>query len=492
MAERFGLKEGDSRVASLEYLEQHAPELDMKALPKFSAEFLEKLVLDLMSKQSSIGKRFSDRNNPTRKMRATPADAIASIQEVLDESASLHEFDAYKRGVANMLTSHEDTPLEQAASLMRQRLSLQVRQLLERKTSVMIEIPKADPEKAVALLEMPYRAHQEADDAILPPRRQEKITAKAESDPWSGGVRVVRMIDSPAAIMDWLTVHFAVTAKDRVAEYWKVLLCNQFEGTLEGMMQEIEDAARKIYELTQGKTDLYDWEKGSHLTSFLMMKLPVSDHRDLNTYLFPDDNKEWGVIKKRAQGYAARLRIDALAQTTQIAMAATTRGRAAPRNQGQQGVKRETVSDDENSKGSRGSARQGKSSGGSRRSPNWRPGDERYDRWVKSQVCFNCDETGHLAEYCTRPQQQPVSQSFATACQFSPCAGGYGGQGHEGGPGRSTSTSSGTPPRCTSCDSMSSPRSEEGGGGKGRRASWGEGKEGVWLVRARNGRVRPE
>jgi hypothetical protein len=468
MADMYGLEKGDSRIVLLEFLEKFSSPDALKQYSKLPEDVLKEIVKD-------VGIADLRPTQPMKKLCiAEPANALASLPDLLDPNPSLQQFDTYKNRVRSMLIAFYDTPIEQAALLMKYRLSPEIREQLELKSHIMIDVPFEAPKRAEELMTLPYRAHGDADAASLP-----TYLAGKDEKKWSTKTRAIRMVDCPAAILDWLVAQYAVIEDDRVAEYLKVLMSVDFEstGSISSLMEELETAVRKINELTQGKCDMFEWKKGTILTEFLMLKLPTSTQSALNSYLFSDGSREWGTIRKRAQEYASRQRIDRLAQhgpgTIQSAMAATGRGRHGGKREGKKEVQQ--VSDNE-----RGSTGSGGRGGRWPPSPTWYPGDARYDSWVKDKVCFRCDETGHLAHHCPqqRSDKEPrAAAAFATAVLMSP-------RGREV-PVKPNSISSRSSSSMTSTHSAGPTV-----GGRGtRRASWGEGEEGKWLVQARRGRA---
>jgi hypothetical protein len=526
MASGFGLEEGDKRVPFLTYIEQNATEINVRSVASLPLEFLEALVKELVLKKASgtaaAQPAVSSSLEYKRLQIATPSDAVFNIPQLLVENPSLHEFDEYKDGVADLLAAHQNTPLELAASLMRQRLSTEVRRLLDRKATIMVEVPAVDPKHAKELLVMPYRAQQEADAASLPQRVAAK-DEKEKIDPWRAGVRVVRMVDSPAAILDWLVSQYAIVEDDRVAEFVQRLFTCDYKssGSLDSLMQQIDDAARKICEHTQGKTDLREWNKGSHLTHFLMMTLPTSEYAELNTFLFQDGCREWSTIRKRAHDFAARQRIDGLAAnpgSTLSAMAVRRRTQVT-----QQGGGR----GEEGSRGDRGNrgGRRGRwhsghgqpgGKGGQAFDPD-APGQRMPQSFKDTRICFYCDEEGHIERYCPKRAeseedkrcssekkfasatvmlldhevQKLQSQARAAAQRMQLPTVTENVTAQRTGRARTEARGASSTTSRTSTPSSTASSTQSGASGSPRRASWGEGREGIWLVRSRRG-VRPE
>jgi hypothetical protein len=185
-------------------------------------------------------------NTQIRRRVANAAEAIAEIPIALCNNPSLPEFDQYRRAVHSLCSAYPDTPMEQIAAHMRQRMETTVVEQLGLISHVKIDVPAKEPEKAVLLLEAPYKAA--ADDPEGPSLVAPNLEGASD---WEGATRSVRLIDYPAAILAWLVREYAITEDDRVAVYWKQLADCKFEGDLPALMQQLEEAVRKLSLLTR-------------------------------------------------------------------------------------------------------------------------------------------------------------------------------------------------------------------------------------------------
>ena len=252
-----------------------------------------------------------------------------------------------------------------------------------------------------------------------------------------------------------------------------------------------------------------------------MSKIPMSS--EVATLLFSDKSKEWADVKARAQTYAARLRIEAISDTAPMnALSAQQQQRGSNSGQGGRGGRQHGNRSGAWPRGGWGTRSpresQKRLSPGNSNGHHENLSDEATEdegAWPQCQrgarhhmvgkckahpaiVCFNCDKKGHVAKVCPHPvgygNMTPVQQNYASASvalpfhQYRPTVR-LSTRGSE-----SESSGSKSSPHSRASSSASSP-SQSSSKGRGdpaaRRESWGEGREGDWLVRARRGKVRP-
>ena len=448
MADKYGLKEDDPRIGLLDFIATCTSLVKAKTYISLPLDVLKDIVKDLGVKAATATTASTTTFIASKRRVASPQNAQQTIPE-LPESPCLADYDKYKEGVVSLCIGFPDTSSEELAIHMRHMMAKGIRGQLELLATTKLEVPTPDPEEARDFLEHPYRAVDASHKASIPMRMEppptgdhagtlprDKSSADGSASPsaedrWAH-VRVVRFIDCPAAILQWVLDKYAVVEEDRVEVYWKQYYeCKLEGGDVDALMNTIEDAVRQIKVLTKGVTDLSAWNRGNHMALRLMNKL--SGHPQITAILFQDGCRDWAVIRGRARSYAARLRIQALSAPDAEAAYGVQQQRAKGGGSMGQGGKGKGGHQGQGGGGGQGGQRQqgyskarSKSRGPGKRDSGGEAQKEKCSRCGgnhplsacktdASVVCFNCDQAGHKRMVCPQPKKALAALQVGSA-----------------------------------------------------------------------------
>ena len=468
----YGLKEGDSRIGLLKFLEPKTKPEEFKLYIKFPESTLTAHILQETKKPQPAATAATPAA-PTAairhgKMIANSTDTEKAIRQMLSKNPSLRQYDTFRNGVKSLCVAYRDTPAELVAALMRQRMDIDVLEQLELLTHVMVEVPLKEPAEAKDLLDMPFRDSADAGSAKAS-LHMRMATPTEKGDPTTGSVAVDvhcrryhdqdggsgegplggrRTHDAPDRLASGHPGMGHADLRRRGGRQGAPVLAavdvlRPRGGP--GGPDALAGGGGQKNRLPHPRDDRpHGLGEGGHLSLLLMHKISTSKKlAECASLLFGDGTREWTVIKDRARTHAARLRVEALSATAAPtpAFGVQQRGREGGSGAGKSkgpgaGGRRRSKS---RNKGGDGDGNKGKGAAsggiGSPKCGRCGRGDHTTAdcKLAADTVCYNCDGTGHLRRACRKPQKallamqvgDDAARAHATALAVSGAAPAY-------------------------------------------------------------------